>query len=372
MAQRKFGDYLSLSSPDGTEEVLVDAGDSSKRVSLNKIPVINALTEKEVTVGADQIVIADSEDSNALKKVEIDNLPFADNTASNVGDGDGEVFKTKSGSDLQFRTVKAGTGISITNNTNDITLSTTTGVGEANTASNVGNANAIFKQKSGVDLEFRSLYASDTSGLDITYEGENEIGFALDIEGMSEEESPQGSDLLIIRDVSGEDDKKVTLTNLLSVAGGSPLTTKGDLYTYDTDGARLPVGSDGTVLVADSNETTGLKWEYQNAVTPISTKSSTSNSLFISDADVYLTNADAKTLSIPYNNDAISYSVAYPIGTKIAITNTGAGDATVQCEGSGITINGVDDGSFTLAQYAGAVIVKVGENDWIAPNQSVS
>lgn len=41
---------------------------------------------------------------------------------------------------------------------------------------------------------------------------------------------------------------------------GSPLTTKGDLYTYGTADARLAVGTNGTVLVADSAEATGLKW----------------------------------------------------------------------------------------------------------------
>lgn len=40
----------------------------------------------------------------------------------------------------------------------------------------------------------------------------------------------------------------------------SPLTTKGDIFTYDTDSARLPVGSDGQVLLADSSEATGLKF----------------------------------------------------------------------------------------------------------------
>lgn len=42
--------------------------------------------------------------------------------------------------------------------------------------------------------------------------------------------------------------------------GGSPLTTKGDVYTFDTADARLPVGTDGQALIADSAEATGLKW----------------------------------------------------------------------------------------------------------------
>lgn len=42
--------------------------------------------------------------------------------------------------------------------------------------------------------------------------------------------------------------------------GASPLTTKGDLYTFDSADARLPVGTNGQVLVSDSVETTGIRW----------------------------------------------------------------------------------------------------------------
>jgi len=82
------------------------------------------------------------------------------NTASNVGSGAGILFKQKTGVDLEFKRIAAGTGISITNGVSDVTISST---GEANTASNVGttgvNTAGVFKAKSGVDLQMRRIIA---------------------------------------------------------------------------------------------------------------------------------------------------------------------------------------------------------------------
>ena len=46
----------------------------------------------------------------------------------------------------------------------------------------------------------------------------------------------------------------------IQAGGASPLTTKGDLYTFSTSDARLAVGTNTHVLTADSAEATGLKW----------------------------------------------------------------------------------------------------------------
>lgn len=51
----------------------------------------------------------------------------------------------------------------------------------------------------------------------------------------------------------------------------SPLTTKGDLQTYSTTPDRLPVGSDGQLLSANSATSTGLEWIDPPATSPTTT-----------------------------------------------------------------------------------------------------
>ena len=49
-------------------------------------------------------------------------------------------------------------------------------------------------------------------------------------------------------------------TGRIPGTSGSPLTAKGDIFAYSTTASRLPVGSDGQTLVANSAATTGLQW----------------------------------------------------------------------------------------------------------------
>jgi len=53
-----------------------------------------------------------------------------------------------------------------------------------------------------------------------------------------------------------------------TVGSVSPLTTKGDLWGYSTLDARVPVGSDGQVLTADSTDAEGVTWQTPVSIGP--------------------------------------------------------------------------------------------------------
>lgn len=105
----------------------------------------------------------------------------------------------------------------------------------------------------------------------------------------------------------------------------SPLTTKGDIYTYDTDNQRLPVGTDGQVLTANSATATGLEWAAAGGgSSPLTTKGDlygydTGDARIPVGTDGYVLTADsADAQGIIWSNPIGSTSFVYnetPTGT---------------------------------------------------------
>lgn len=113
--------------------------------------------------------------------------------------------------------------------------------------------------------------------------------------------------------------------------GSSPLTTKGDLYTYTTADARLPVGTNGQVLSADSAESTGLKWITAGGTGTVTSVSVvTANGVSGSVATATTTPAITLTLgAITPTSVAASGTVT---GSNLSGTNTG--DVTLAAVGA--------------------------------------
>lgn len=112
------------------------------------------------------------------------------NTASNIGSG-ADVFKTKVGIDLQFRKINAGPGVTITQNTNDITISSTPTAALLSIQSVVGtnysatSANdAILVSNSGVNVTVTLPSAIGLSGK-ILYIKKMDVGNTMFIASVS-------------------------------------------------------------------------------------------------------------------------------------------------------------------------------------------
>jgi hypothetical protein len=98
---------------------------------------------------------------------------MSDNTASNLGTGQG-VFAQKVGDDLQFKSLLAGTNITLTADANNITITASNDT----TALNLGIGSGLFTSKSGDDLQFRSIIANADSGISVT-QNSNDLTFQL-------------------------------------------------------------------------------------------------------------------------------------------------------------------------------------------------
>lgn len=123
--------------------------------------------------------------------------------------------------------------------------------------------------------------------------------------------------------------------------GASPLTTKGDVYTYSTADDRLPVGANGLCLQTDSATSTGLKWGSCGGGTPFNTTEQ----------------------SVVLNNGAGVYSTVVT-----GLTWVTAGTTRVSCTPFGTTADGLTVEAVIAAQLEVTVsdyVTSTGFTIWI-------
>lgn len=89
------------------------------------------------------------------------------NTLSNAGTGT-SLVAAKTGSALGVRAIKAGTNVTVSLSGDDVVINAATGSGEANTTSNMGTGEGIAASKSGVNLPFKSLKAGSNISISST------------------------------------------------------------------------------------------------------------------------------------------------------------------------------------------------------------
>jgi len=212
-----------------------------------------------------------------------------------------------------------------------------TSSGETNTASNVGTGNQLFKQKTGVDLEFKTLVSGDNvtmatgvNSVTITVASipsEDVTGTIAIANGGTAATTASGARTnLGLGTISTQDANNVSIsggsvtgiTDIVVADGGTGVSTitdggvlvgkgagaientgllgKGTLIVGDgaTNPTTLTVGSNGTILSADSGEASGLKW-----VAPATTSAALLAQITDETGTGLLTFATSPTLTTP-------------------------------------------------------------------------
>jgi hypothetical protein len=172
--------------------------------------------------------------------------------------------------------------------------------------------------------------------------------------------------------VSGTNIKTINSTSLLgsgnvAVEPTITATTSADYYRGDKTFATLnkaAVGLGNVDNTSDANKpvstATQTALDAKTNKLVVANRQTASYTLVLSDADklVEMNVGSANNLTVPLNS-----SVAFSTGTQILLAQYGSGQTTVVAT-SGVTIRSNGAKLKLNAQYSGATLVKIGENEW--------
>lgn len=231
--------------------------------------------------------------------------------------------------------------------------------GEANTASNIGTAGVgVFDSKSGVDLRFKNVNAGSAK-ITVTDDTVNDE-IDIDVDEAQLTLSNMGGTVGIANGGTGQTAQTAAFDAL------APTTTKGDIIVHNgTDNIRLAVGTNDQVLTADSAETSGLKWAASGGgaggpTTKVTTASqnTTSTSLvditsltgfavsantsYVFQATIFWTSAGSTTgiglgVNTPASPTEVRIGAVWQTNTTTAFVNAGSGDDTAITSTAGNT-----------------------------------
>jgi hypothetical protein len=108
------------------------------------------------TLGCEYVCVDPSVGAAVWQKTTHEPDGGEDNTSSNLGAGEG-LAAPKVGVDLPFKSLVAGTNVGLVSDANTVTVNTSAEINTASNRGTGGGAEPVFYQKTGTDLEFKSL-----------------------------------------------------------------------------------------------------------------------------------------------------------------------------------------------------------------------
>ena len=219
----------------------VQDGADATAIHRNLAAEISTITEKTTPVGTDILVIEDSAAANAKRRVQLANLPTAGggeaNTGANVG-GAEEVFRDKSGSVLNFRTLQGTATVQVSTSTDVIQFTAVAAnIDHDGLLNYVAQEHIRWDQAGAEDVEAGRV----PDGADATAIHDNVAG---EINSIALKSSPVSGDLILIEDSADTNNKKrITVGSLPGGGGGNAWSDPVDANIIpDADSTRT-IGS---------------------------------------------------------------------------------------------------------------------------------